>query len=87
MANERPTAVRVICRIGETTFARASADVFDDDVLTISWMDGRVAEQYPSDRWRSAAVYDADGYPLYELHNPHFSLTVRPFCRREMVSR
>jgi hypothetical protein len=52
----------------ETTFGRATADVFTPGVLTISRLDGVPIETYRHGAWTSATVYDdATGYSMFTL--------------------
>lgn len=64
------TDVRVTLPIGEATFPRATASVFEKDVLTISSVDtDYILEEYGPDRWLSCSVYDAGGWPVFWFVN------------------
>lgn len=55
--------------IGELHAPRCVADVFDNDVLTISAIDdGHVLRTIPPGDWKTATVFSANGYPLYAHH-------------------
>lgn len=65
-STQQQSSVRVSLLIGAATFARATADVFDRGVLTISSIDdARYLAQYPDGSWIDATVYDAAGHVLF----------------------
>ncbi len=66
------TSVRVQLWIGEATYARSVADVFESDVLTITPVDGGPASTHQAGAWKHATVYDELGYPcaLYRALTP-----------------
>lgn len=58
--------VRVVLPIGEATFPRCEADVFQKGILTITAIDdGYVMRNYEPGEWREAVAYDAFGHLSY----------------------
>jgi uncharacterized membrane-anchored protein len=52
----RYSSVIVTPRIGQDTFARATAEVLADDTLQVRWMSGTIAREYRPEDWREAIV-------------------------------
>jgi hypothetical protein len=67
------TSVRVELPIGESTFALATADCFEPDVLTVSSTDPTREPEldtvFQPDKWICATVYSTGGFPLFYLRN------------------
>lgn len=68
--------VKVLLPTGVVTFPHAVADVFELDVLTVTWGSGVEARVYPPDTWEDVTVYGEDDYPLYWHRNSNLE-TVR----------
>lgn len=68
------TSVEVIQKNGSVTFPRATADVFESGVLTVSWLDPESqqygpARVFPSDQWQECNVLADDGHPAFGFTN------------------
>lgn len=75
-----PTSVLVEQRVGSSTFARCSADIFAPGELTITAQDDdRAVQVYPPDRWIEATVYDVNGNVI--------SLFLSPFGQQQADAR
>jgi hypothetical protein len=63
--------------IGEAAWTRCVADVFSNDELTITTLDGHPMDVYRSGQWRRATTFDARGYPIatYIATTPTRTLT------------
>lgn len=62
------SSVLVKMWLGSRTFARATADCFTKDTLTVTWLDTEMeACELPPGEWQSATVISDDGYPLFVL--------------------
>ena len=62
------SSVQVVLPIGDSTFPRAVADVFEHDVLTItSITDDTTIRHYAPGTWLSAVVYGENDHILYAI--------------------
>lgn len=78
------SSVRVELPIGESTFARATADVFTSGELTVTSIDtGAEMRVFPFGTWSHATVYDASGNVLFGFNG---SLATRSPRKLEAAS-
>lgn len=61
------TCVSVDLWLGTANYAMAVADMFGDDILTITTMDGRIVAQHQPGSWKRAITFDERGYPLSDF--------------------
>lgn len=60
------SAVHIDQPQGSVSFPRATADMFEPDVLTVTWDDtGEEARVFQSGTWDTCTVYDERGNPLF----------------------
>lgn len=71
-ARNGATYVLVEKPIGEATFPRCTADMFDRGVLTVTSLDDdAIIEGLPAGSWLRARVVNADsGWTAFEIENP-----------------
>lgn len=75
--------VRVIQLIGEVSFPRATASLFEDAILTVTSIDtDEEIRAFSASEWESCTVYDDGHYPLHAFQNTTLDKPARLADRR-----
>lgn len=62
--------VRVTQPHGEVSFQDATADIFEADALTVTFVaSDQIAQVFQADDWTAVEVFGFDGHPLFSFTN------------------